>query len=231
MQMTTPKNDLNHQRDNKSHQHTDASLEHLYQSRKLKHVSPNAVKHEVLNALAASEERSTPWWKINFKPYMQISAVACSVAVAFIVISIQVVNNKPSPLALESSNLADFQSVELHVLAPQRKQLANTQLSRSMASTERKIQYQSAQSVYMERQADLVIHQQGYATIVNNEEGLSLLTCDKNLLKLSQEVVDLLMSGQEDKTIDFSKGQMLALKFDDNGHIIDIRKELTKTEC
>lgn len=229
--MTKPKNYLDHQGDDKLNQHTDASLERLYQNRKLKHVSPSAVKKEVLSTLAAGEERNATWWKINFKPYMQISAVACSVAVAFIVVSIQVFNNQPTTLALNEPNLADFQSVELHVLAPPPKQLANSQLSRTMASTERKIQYQSAQSVYMERQADLVIHQQGYATIVNNDEGLSLLTCDMNLLKLSQEVVDLLMSGQENSTIDFSKGQMVALKFDDNGHIIDIRKELTKTEC
>lgn len=222
--MTTPNN--NH--DNNSRQNVDASLESLYQKRKLKHASPSAVKQEILDTLATSSTAATPWWKINVKPYMQISAVACSVAVAFIVISIQLVNNNPSPLALES---ADFQSVELHVLAPKAKQLANTQLSRSMATKERKVQYQSAQSVYMERQADLVIHQQAYATIVNSEEGLSLLTCDQNLLKLSQEVVDLLMSGHENETVDFSKGQMVALTFDDNGHIIDIRKEIEKTEC
>ena len=229
--MTKPNNSHNHDRDNNSRMHTDASLESLYQNRKLKHASPNIIKQEVMNTLATSEQVTTPWWKINFKPYMQISAVACSVAVAFIVISIQVVNNKSSSPSLASANLADFQSVELHVLAPQQKQLANTQLSRTIASDERKIQYQSAQSVFMERQADLVIHQQAYATIVNSEEGLSLLTCDKNLLKLSQEVVDLLMSGQENKTIDFSNGQMVALLFDNNGHIIDIRKELTRKEC
>lgn len=225
--MTTPNN--NH--DNNSRQNVDASLESLYQKRKLKHTSPSAVQHEILNTLARSTTAATPWWKINFKPYMQISAVACSVAVAFIVISIQLVNNNPPPLALESADLADFQSVELHVLAPKAKQVASTQLSRSIATKERKVQYQSAQNVYMERQADLVIHQQGYATIVNSEEGLSLLTCDKNLLKLSQEVVDLLMSRHEKNTVDFSKGQMVALTFDDNGHIIDIRKEIKKTEC
>lgn len=223
--MTKPNN---YQGDNNN---IDASLENLYQKRKLQHVSPNVVKQEVLNTLSTNAKADTPWWKVNLKPYLQISAVAGSVAIAFIVISIQVVNKQPSPILLESADLANFQSVELHVLAPKTEQLAATQFSRNSSTQERKIQYQSAQSVYMERQADLVVHQQAYATIVSSEEGLSLLTCDQNLLKLSQEVVNLLMSGQVNKGIDFSNGQMVALAFDSNGHIIDIQKQSKKTEC
>lgn len=225
--MTKP----NSSQGNHHNQDIDASLASLYQKRKLKHASPTSVKQEVLNKLTNNAEANVPWWKINLKPYLQISAVACSVAIAFIVVSVQVFNNKPSPVMLESADLASFQRVELHVLAPKTEQLATSKLSSRSSTQERKVQYQSAQSSYMSRQADLVIHQQAYATIVNSEEGLSLLTCDKNLLKLSQEVVDLLMSGGESKTIDFSNGQMVALAFDRNGHIIDIRREIERTEC
>jgi hypothetical protein len=245
MQMTKPNNNQgNHRNDD---QIVDESLHALYQKRKRQHTSPNAVRQVVLNKLASNAQAKAPWWKINLKPYMQISAVVGSVAIAFIVVSLQMVNKQPplvmlestqaqalrsaEPMKLESANLADFQSVELHVLAPNTMQVAASKLSQQSATLERKIQYQSARNGYLARQADIEIHQQSFATIVNSDEGLSLLTCDHNLLKLSQDVVDLLMSGAESKTVDFSKGQMVALSFDRNGHIIYIRNQSEKTEC
>jgi len=237
--MTKPSN--NNQSDKKANsQDTDDALNSLYQQRKGKHTSPSAVKQALLNTLAIKERRSKPWWKMNLRSYTQVSAVACSIAVAFIVISLQMVNKPPSPMMLESAELADtssFQSVELHVLAPETEQLAKRSMSQSDMSPqkstaqERKVQYQSAQSVYRARQADLAVYQQAYATIVNSEDGLSLLTCDKSLLKLSKEVVDLLVLGQDKETIDFSDGKMVALAFDRNGHIIDISQQTSKTQC
>jgi hypothetical protein len=206
----------------------DDALAILYQKRKAGHLSPDSVKQDIHNALATNKSTSTPWWRINLLPFAQMSAVTCTIAVTFIVISVQVMNKESAPL---------IAAIEIHQLGPANKPLidAGPALKNSLSSPaktkERLIQYQRAQNVYFARQADLAAHQQSYATVLQSKDGLSLLTCDKHLLKLSQEVVDMLLSVKRDKGLDFSKGQMLALVFDSKGHIIDISQKETNTEC
>lgn len=244
MQMTKPTNKHNHE----DEQETKVSLNALYEQRKSQHELPNSMRQNMLNTLSDNERVATPWWKISLKPYVQISAVTCSVAVAFIVISLQVVNKQAVPLKLESAGmqlqsaqLNEYRNVELHELASNEelfgdqedasREFAARKKSRESEKVARKVQYKRAQEGYLARQADINIHHQTFATIVNNEDGLSLLTCDQNLLKLSQDIVELLMSGRANKQIDFTKGQIVALAFDQNGHIIDIKNQTKKTEC
>ncbi|MFT6269141.1 MAG: hypothetical protein ACJAVV_001965 [Alphaproteobacteria bacterium] len=233
---------------NKSPEHDaleNEAIDALYRKRKARYMSPNSIKQDVLNTLETNEPNVAPWWRINLRPYAQVSAVTCTIAVAFIVISLQVMNKDPDPLLMQASTLNSYQTVEIHELAPISDQLAKTSRARSLyeeslssdslsspaKTQERQIQYQRAQSVYLARQADLAVHQQSYATVVQSEDGLSLLTCDEHLLKLSQDVVDMLLSRQSNKKIDFSKGQMLALAFDSKGHIINISQGKNRTEC
>jgi hypothetical protein len=203
-------------------------------------------------ALVAKKQNNKPWWHVCLSSYAQVSAITCSIAVAVIVISLQVVNKESAPLT--AMNISDtdiklntetYQIIEIHELAPTneiivsntaavrayQESLMSKSLSSPAKTEERQIQYKRAKNMYSSRQADLVIHEQGYATIVQSNDGLSLLTCDQHLLKLTQELVDMLMSRKNEQSINFSKGQMLAIGFDRDGHIIDISQETSKTEC
>jgi hypothetical protein len=223
----------------------DEALATLYQKRKAAYELPASVKESVLNKVNMTKPKYGPWWRINLRAYTQISAVIGTIAIAFVVISMQVVGNKPVSLHTQTDAMNNLQIVEIHELEPF-NEIANSQRNvqalyekslkqksfSSPASTQaRKIQYERAQHVYLSKQADLAVHQQRYATVLQHEEGLSLLTCNQHLLKLSQEVVDMLMSGKEEMAIDFSEGQMLSLAFDSNGHIISISQEKSKTAC
>lgn len=225
-----------------NNQHDDDALAALYEKRKARFTSPSDVKQQVLTQLATQKPIKTPWWQMNLRPFVQISALSGTLAVAFIVISIHMMNKNAVNMPLQSLALNEYQAVEVHQLAPLDDQLASAQeryenalknksLSSSTRTQERQVQYQRAQNVYLARQADLVVHQQRYATIMQNEDGLDLLTCNKHLLKLSQEVVDMLLSRDDEASIDYSQGQMLSLAFDEKGHIIYISQAKSTTTC
>jgi hypothetical protein len=143
-----------------------------YQNRKARHKSPNSIKQEVLNNLATCKPKVAPWWRINLRPYAQVSAVSCTITVAFIVMGLQVMNTEPEPL-MTSSTLIDYQTAEIHELAPVNDQSATTNTARSFyekslssnslsspaKTQQRQIQYQRAQSVYLVKKADLIVHQ------------------------------------------------------------------------
>lgn len=227
----------------------DEALSALYQQRKSRYLAPNNVQTNIREQLNIRKPAATRWWRINLLPYAQISAVSATIAIALIVIGWQVIEQRPGlitqPTALHTLALNDYQTVEIHTFAPTsslplssanararyEESLLQPSLSSPANTTARQVQYQHAQSIYLARQNNLNVHQQSDAKVLPSDEGLVLLTCDKLLLQLSQDVVDMLMNGLEEKEIDFSAGKMLALAFDDKGHIIDITQQKSKTQC
>lgn len=241
--MTKPYN--SHEQNTAASKDQDDVLSELYKRRKVTNQSPNSVKQNMLNNLASAQQLSKPWWKVNLLAYLQISAVCCTAALAFIVISLQMIDKEPQLNAFQTLYLKDYQTIEIHELAQANTELTGTTVARleyeeslrtnplssPFKTEQRQVQYEQAQSIYLAKKSNLRVHQQSYAMVVQNDGGLSLLTCDKHLLKLSQQVVDLLLSDHTGDTIDFSQGSMLALGFDSQGHIIDITQKDVKTQC
>ena len=233
------------QQDKNASSASDDALSSHYQHRKAQHPSPASVRKNVINNLVNATYAKKPWWRVNVSSYLQISAVCFTVALTFVVISMQTLNRSQSFPQTQYLALQDYVSVEIHEVVTSAESLASTKSAQtqyeeslsanslsSLANTEqRQVQYKQAQSIYLAKQSNLRVHQQSYAMVVQSDNGLSLLTCDKHLLKLSQQVVDVLFNGLAEANIDFSKGSMLALDFDSNGHIIDITQEKSITQC
>jgi hypothetical protein len=236
---------MSDQIDKDESKHIDA----LYQSRKRRYQSPDAIKTEMLNKLAHSQPQQTPWWKVDFSQYFKISALAITGALAFLVVSMQLINQQQKNTELVSLSPNDYLSIQFHVLdgsdtpnnLPAQSTntphgvLANNESSNNLPiannATQRKINYQQALDGLETKQTERVLHHQTYASVVKSDSGLSLITCEQELIQISQEVMDLLFPGKTKKSIDFESGNMIALGFDDNGHIIEMREQVLKSQC
>ncbi len=95
---------------------------------------------------------------------------------------------------------------------------------------QKQIKYQPANANSKKSERYLQIHHTRYAHVIQNQDGLSLVTCEQVLIKISAEVLVLLQSDTK-QTLDITQGKLLTLSFDKNGHIIDIQNQQVKTQC
>ena len=217
----------------------DKNLENLYTKRKQRLTSPDELQQAIYQKLNTRSNQKQPWWKIELKQYMRASALAVCCALAFIVIHIQLTGLSDNQDIIVAQNTVNYNYITYHVLEDEinidsnkaTDQFVEQKQKRREQSNQRKIEYQQASSSYFAKQNTAYTHLQTYATVIQNESGLDLLTCEKELLKISQELVDIFFSDTEANEISFSQGRMVSVSFDNKGHIIELVAEEQRNHC
>lgn len=128
---------------------------------------------------------------------------------------------------------ASAKFVQKPELAMQEK-FAADKTARLQDTLARQVKYQQANASYLQNKQDLSLFEHSYATIVNNQDGLHLLTCEQELLKISNEVLKLLTesaSPSQAQRPSFIEGNLLSLRFDEQGHIVQLVDSPERKQC
>ena len=201
----------------------DASLHRLYENRKQSKGVPPALKQNVMAGIAQKTANTAPWWKQSFKQYVQISMVTASFALVALVIGLQMIGSTVNPKGAFDAQIV-YQSIQIHELtAPNTTNLI-------ASAKEQRFSYNKAYSELLAKQKSLMLKPQTHARVIQFEGELQLLSCEDELIKISQDVINLFYP-KGDQAIDFSHGQMLTLRFEESGHIAEIHNYTNVKQC
>lgn len=230
----------------------DEQLSALYQQRKQQHTAPSSIEQALQDKLRQRDSDKTPWWKFEFNNYFRFGAMAMTCALAFVVINMQTPNptermfaensvamkvNSPTVYhVLETSPLEEAEPQQMYADSESRalemkQTLESSRAMRSQQSEDRRIKYRKAESDLLARQTTQQQIHQTYATIVSTEDGLNLLTCENELLKISQEVVNMLYNNKQTTQNKFEDGALVSLSLNSSGQIVQLLPETQQHKC
>ncbi|NCP64800.1 MAG: hypothetical protein GW763_17855 [Paraglaciecola sp.] len=175
---------------------SEQQLRALYQQRKAQHTAPAGIKRRLLLAHQQQQNNQRHW----FKRMTMVSVAAGTLLLLGLSFwQHQSWLNQPMHVA----------EVELHSLAPQKQ---------SQAISER---YAKHYQDYLSQQQILVFHHTKQAVLEHMDDGWQLQTCDHQVVKVSQELVNALAKlNQIDEHLHL--GDSVDIAFDESGIILAI---------
>lgn len=209
---------MNNSENKHSSPEADELLKNLYQRRKQNIDFCDAAQDPLLLAKLDKRRHSTTDTPImSFKSYLSLAATIFTIAISLIIVDAQMQSTQDS----KELSLANepYISVELHVLSSREELSINTQQKMI------EVQYQDLQK------AKLDDHQVRFAKVLEFNEDLALLTCDKELIKISKPVLDILFKSDQTLASKLSKGQTLALDSTYQGTILALRTYTSEKQC
>jgi hypothetical protein len=198
----------NWENDRKNDQATE-SLTRLYQQRKAQLKAPPGIKRTMLSSHDSHNSAN------QLGRRMGHIALAAS---TFLLILITFWHHSAWEGASEEFAQASYTQVTLHSLANKKQ---------SDVITERFAQHYAD---YLAQREVLVMHHQKHAVLATSNNGWQLKTCDAQIVKVSQDLIDALRSIHQIEG-HFSRGDLVAVKFDKNGIILGIEHSEQYQHC
>lgn len=185
-----------------------ADLNELYQQRKQHYRASASDKRRIMD----SELLSTPWQKW-FHRVGQIAIAASTLLLISLVAFEQYKLNKPD-------SAQEYTLVELHSLEEDAGSL----------SANMRHKYAQHYNAYLEQQQMFARHHKKSAVLSQFDNGWELQTCDQELVKISDELVEAL---HRMDTIEMSlkPGDLVDITFDKSGIILGIRRSNRAAMC
>ncbi|MGO4891695.1 hypothetical protein [Flavobacterium sp. W21_SRS_FM6] len=192
-----------------SDNYSDDELKRLYQQRKTQNPAPAGVKRHVLAQHQSSINHEKVWRRLT-----QVALAASTLLLFGLVFWHQYSwQNLEPQLAAEQ-----YTTIELHSLAP-RKQ--------SDAISER---YAKHYNNYLTQQQVLAFHHKKQAVLQQMDDGWQLQTCDQQVVKVSQELINALRNIHQIEGT-FSTGDKVEMMFDKTGLILGIKPSAKLAHC
>jgi hypothetical protein len=216
-------------------------LDSLYAKRKANHQAPADLKQSVFASVDEANKDAAPWWHFNLSNYTsfaKLGALTACLAILVLVVGVQMIGNQleyqNQPYANKPNTALVYRSIQIHVInhGEDDSATSSTALQDPQVlianSKEQRVIYRREFNQLLAEQKTLATQKQSIAQVLQYNGDLQLLTCQNDLLNITEEVVNLL---EPNSAAGFSEGQMLALRFDDNGHIIDMQVNSGQTQC
>lgn len=187
----------------------DSSLASLYQARKAQIKAPPAIKRSTLNAQRSGLQNRHMWQHLG-----NVALAASTLILVLITFwhhrawydSSQVFANKT------------YTQVTLHSLAPTKQ---------SQAISER---FATHYADYLAQRDVLVMHHQKHAVLAQVSDGWQLQTCDAQIVRVSQGLIDALRNIQQIEGR-FHQGDFVDVRFGKNGIILGIERSMQGMHC
>ncbi|MBC3766184.1 hypothetical protein [Neptunicella marina] len=186
-------------------------LNQLYEQRKQQYKSPSAIKSHLL---AKNKARNKPTRSSNLINWT--FGVTALSALLVLFQYMQLNQHQAQPLQITR--------VQVHSLHQESNNTNNNSVSQ-----QGKVQLAQNYARFLKSQELLVAHHQAAATLLNNQDGWRLQTCDKQLVEITQPLVEA-MEAQGRFEQHLNNGQMVLIDFDQQGHIVAINAT-TKHQC
>jgi hypothetical protein len=215
--------------------HSDAELANLYMVRKHANTAPPLLKQKTFAELSSKFTKPEPWWKVNIALYAKMSGITACLALVVLVVGLQMMGAHINSVPIDgsSNDKLVYQSIQIHEFTEQltsQNDSLNTQVAQITQIQTQRINYDKAYTELIAKQKSLLQLHTMLARVLRYNGELQLVTCKDDLLKISKEVVAAVYPAKAND-IDFLKGQMLTLRFDENGHIVDMQTNITQTQC
>lgn len=216
-------------------------LDSLYAKRKANHQAPTDLKQSVFASVDEANRDAVPWWHFNLNDYTsfaKLGALTACLAILVLVVGVQMIGNQleyqNQPYANKPNTAIVYRSIQIHDINHNEDDSATSPTALQdpqvliANSKEQRVIYRREFNQLLAEQKNLATQKQSIAQVLQYNGDLQLLTCQNDLLNITEEVVNLL---EPNSAEGFAKGQMLALRFDGNGHIIDMRVNAAQTQC
>lgn len=190
-----------------SEQNFDSQLQDLYQQRKRAHKAPSRIKKHVLLKAKRNARKS------ESSPWMNAAALAATLIIC-VWFAVNVPVNEPSP-----DNVA---LVEFHSLSGENKSGDNP--------VDRVFEYAKLQKDFQNSRNKKLAPPQIAEIMTIDEDEWLLKTCNNELLRVSSELIASL-SEQQLVTPDLNSGEAVMLALNDEGYILDIRRQENLSVC
>jgi hypothetical protein len=192
-----------------SDKHSDEKLASLYQQRKAQYVAPAGIKRQVLVKHQTLLSNQQIWRRITHVAVAASTLLLCGL----------VFWHHYSWQSMEQQiATTHYTSIELHSLAPSKQ---------SDAISER---YATHYNDYLSQREILAFHHQKQAILQQTDNGWQLQTCDQQVVKVSQDLINALRNIHQIEGT-FKTGDHVALMFDKTGLILGIKPSPKLVHC
>jgi hypothetical protein len=192
-----------------SDKYSDETLNRLYQQRKAQNAAPAGIKRQVLAKHQAAMTSQQIWRRMTHVAVAASTLLLCGL-VFWHHYSWQSVEQE-----IATTN---YTTIELHSLAPSKQ---------SDAISER---YAKHYNNYLSQQQVLAFHHKKQAVLQQTEDGWQLQTCDQQIVKVSQDLIDALRNIHQIEGT-FKNGDNVEMRFDKSGLILGIKPSAKLAHC